>query len=83
MRGVSTRPVRVRAVRERPPPPPGVVAPFPAPVDWWAGELLAWRWVDQGEGLWTGLVRYRREGLLHEHWVSGELLSTDLAADSP
>lgn len=48
--------------------------PFPVPVDWWSGELLAWRWVDQVEGLWTGLVRYRREGLLHEHWVSGELL---------
>lgn len=70
----ASRPVRVRAVLERPPPPPGVVAPFPAPVDWWAGELLAWRWVDQAEGLWTGLVRYRREGLLYEHWVSGELL---------
>lgn len=41
----------------------------------WPGQLLAWRWVDQGRGSWTGLVRYRGpQGLQYEGWFAGELL---------
>jgi hypothetical protein len=69
------RPCRVQAVIERPAPVPWVgVVPFPEPVDYWSGTLLAWRWLDPGAGLWTGLVQYRRDGLTYLHWVSGELL---------
>lgn len=67
-------PVRVQAVIERAPAPPGCVPPLPEQARWWPGTLLSWRWVDQSQQTWTGLVRYRREGLLHEHWISGELL---------
>lgn len=48
---------------------------MPEKADTWPGSLLAWRWVDQAAGLWTGLVRYRREGLMHEHWIAGDLLN--------
>ena len=74
--GVTThRAVRVRAVIERPPAAPGCVPPFPVSADWWTGTLLAWRWVDRGERTWTAFVRYRREGLLYQHWVSGEIIA--------
>jgi hypothetical protein len=67
--------VRVRAVIERPAKPPWIAElPFPAPMTWWPGNLLGWRWIDRRERTWTALVRYRREGLMYEHWVSGELL---------
>jgi hypothetical protein len=68
------RTVRVKAVIERPLPPPGIVAPFPERAEWWSGVLLSWRWVDKAQRTWTCLVRYQREGLLYEHWISGELL---------
>ena len=69
-------PVRVEAVIERPLPLPWVVAelPFPERVESWPGMLLAGRWLDKYAGLWTGLVRYEREGLLYEHWMSGDLI---------
>ena len=70
------RPVLVVAVLERPPAPPWVgTVPFPERAESWPGWLLGWRWVDQAAGTWTGLVRYRREGLLYEHWIAGELLT--------
>jgi hypothetical protein len=40
-----------------------------------AGTLLSWRWLDQTAGLWVGIVRYQRDGLLYEHAVNGELLN--------
>ncbi len=49
---------------------------MPEKTDTWPGTLVAWRWIDDDAGLWTGLVRYRREGLMHEHWIAGELNST-------
>lgn len=68
-------PVIVQATIERPPAPPWVgQVPYPERVETWDGTLIAWRWIDQTAGTWTGLVRYAREGLLYEHWVSGELL---------
>ena len=67
----------IQATIERPPAPPWVgQVPYPERVDAWAGQLIAWRWTDQPTGAWTGLVRYTREGLLYEHWVSGELLAS-------
>ena len=76
-------PVHVEAVIERPPPLPWVVAelPFPERVDYWPGTLLAARWLDKAAGVWTGLVRYERDGLLYEHWLPGDLITpTDEAA---
>ena len=69
--------VRVEAVIERPAPLPWVLAELacPEPVAFWPGMLLAGRWIDRDAHLWTGLVRYEREGLLYEHWVHGDLIS--------
>ena len=79
---MSARPVRVEAIIERPPPLPWVGdLPPHEPVAWWPGTLRSWRWLDKDAGLWVGIVRYRREGLLYEHAVNGELL-TVLADDS-
>ena len=70
------RSVRVAAVIERPPALPWVRdLPAHEPADSWPGTLLSWRWVDQDAGLWVGLVRYRRDGLMYEHSISGELLT--------
>jgi hypothetical protein len=76
------RPVRVQAVIERPPAPPWCEVPFPERVAEWHGWLLAWRWTDATRTSWTGLVRYQRDGLGYEHWVSGELLTVEPAAES-
>ena len=74
MTGV-TLPVRVLAVIERPQASPWIgELPFAERAEWWPGVLLSWRWLDKREGLWTALVRYHREGLTYEHWLSGELL---------
>lgn len=77
---LTPRSVRVEAVIERPPSPPWCQAPPAERTDWWEGTLLAWRWTDATRTAWTGLVRYSREGLLYEHWVSGELLTVEPAA---
>ena len=38
----------------------------------WKGTLLAWRWIDEPEGNWTGLVRYQGpRGLQYEQWIPG------------
>ncbi|MBK9741173.1 MAG: hypothetical protein IPO93_17170 [Actinobacteria bacterium] len=77
-----TIPVRVQAVIERPPAPPWIgELPFAERAEWWPGVLLAWRWLDRREGLWTALVRYHREGLTYEHWLSGELLDVGPARE--
>lgn len=47
---------------------------FPERVEWWQGTLLSWRWTDRENGLWTGVVRYTRDGLNYEHAVSSELI---------
>jgi len=39
--------------------------------------MLAWRWVDREKRMWTALVRYQRDGLVHEHWVNGDLLDVE------
>lgn len=39
--------------------------------------MLAWRWLDKEQGTWSALVRYSRDGLSHEHWMSGELLDAE------
>ena len=49
--------------------------PVPQPVERWPGTLHSWRWLDKAAGLWVGIVRYRRDGLLYEHAVKGELLT--------
>lgn len=70
------RSVRVEAIIERPPPLPWVGSlPVPEPVESWPGTLLSWRWLDKAAGLWVGIVRYRRDGLIYEHAVNGELLT--------
>jgi hypothetical protein len=51
-----------------------MVLPFPERADWWPGVLLSWRWVDRAQRTWTALVRYQRDGLQYEHWVSGEIV---------
>ena len=71
------RSVRVQAVIARAPAPPGCTAPFPLETHWWPGTLLAWRWIDRERRAWTALVRYQRDGLMHEHWVNGDLLDVD------
>ena len=69
------RSVLVEAIIERPPPLPWVGdLPVPEPVASWPGTLLSWRWLDKDAGLWVAVVRYRRDGLLYEHAVNGELL---------
>lgn len=73
---LEARPVRVRALIERPPPAPGCTVPFAERVEWWDGRMLAWRWVDRDQRLWTALVEYSREGLLYHHWLSGDLVET-------
>jgi hypothetical protein len=71
-----SRSVRVEAVIERPPPLPWVGdLPVPLPVESWPGTLLSWRWLDKDAGVWVGIVRYQRDGLLYEHAVNGELLT--------
>jgi hypothetical protein len=37
---------------------------------------LSERWLDKDAGPWVGIVCYRRDGLLYEHAVDGELLDT-------
>jgi hypothetical protein len=70
------RSVLVEAIIERPPPLPWVCdLPVTESVEWWPGTLLSWRWLDKDAGLWVGIVRYRRDGLLYEHAVNGELLT--------
>jgi hypothetical protein len=70
------RSVLVEAIIERPPPLPWVGdLPVPEPVASWPGTLLSWRWLDKDAGLWVAMVRYRRDGLLYEHAVNGELLT--------
>ncbi len=65
----------MEAVIERPPAPRWIgELPFPVRTDWWPGTLLSWRWVDRERALWSGLVRYLREGPNYEHAVSGELI---------
>ncbi len=73
------RSCRVEAVIERPPALPWVLAdlPCPEPVESWPATMLAWRWIDRSKRTWIGLVRYQREGLLHEHWVHGDLLDVE------
>ena len=69
------RPVTVQALIERPPAPPWIgdlPTPTGAPV--WHGYLLDWRWTNKDDRTWTAQVRYTRDGLTYEHWVSGELL---------
>jgi hypothetical protein len=80
---MKPRRCRVEAVIERPEVPPWIVHPLPPhePADHWPGWLLAWRWTDQGKGLWTGQVQYRRDGLTYEHTVSGELLTVEPDVD--
>jgi hypothetical protein len=51
-------------------------------VESWPGTVLAWRWTDKGQRLWTGLVRYQRDGLNYEHAVSGELLDVEPDVDT-
>ncbi len=55
------------AVIARAPAPLGCAAPFPVETNWWPGTLLAWRWIDREWRTWTALVRYQRDGLMHEH----------------
>lgn len=72
----ASRSVRVEAVIDRPPPLPWVGdLPLREPVASWPGTLLSWRWLDKDAGLWVGMVRYRRDGLMYEHAVNGELLT--------
>jgi hypothetical protein len=72
---MAPRRVHIQPVIERAPPPPWVgELPFPETAPWWTGTLLSWRWTDRAAGLWTGLVRYQRDGLNYEHAISGELL---------
>jgi hypothetical protein len=71
------RSVRVQAVIARAPAAPGCTAPFPVKTDWWPGTLLASRWVNREKRAWTALVRYQRDGLMHEHWVNGDLLDEE------
>lgn len=73
--------MRVQAVIERPPAPPWIgELPFPTHAQWWPGRMLAWRWVDKKQGTWTALVRYTRDGLSYEHWLSGDLLDVEVDA---
>ena len=78
VRGVLSRACRVEAVIERPPAPPWVgELPVPEAAAWWPGRLRAWRWIDREKRVRTGLVTYCRDGLLYEHWVSGELIQVE------
>jgi len=68
--------VLVEAVLERPKPPPWVCDLEPVEkVPCWHGWLQSWRWIDQDARIWTGVVRYNREGLNYEHAVSGALIT--------
>ena len=70
--------VRVEAIIERPRAPPWIGdSPFSEPVESWPDTILDWRWFDRGEGTWTALVQYRRDGLTYLHWVSGGLLDVE------
>ena len=72
----APRSVLVEAIIERPPPLPWVGdLPVTQPETAWPGTLLSWRWLDKDAGLWVGMVRYRRDGLMYEHAVNGELLT--------
>jgi len=65
----------VQAGIERPPAAPWIgELPFPQKTDGWEAQPLALRWIDQSQGLRTGLVRYRRDRLTYGHAVSGELI---------
>lgn len=81
---VQPRPCRVRVTIERPKPAPWISAelPYPERVDWWPGWLLSRRWVDREDGLWTGLVRYSRNGWVYEHSVAGDLIEVGSTARS-
>lgn len=70
------RSVRVEVAIESPPRLPWVCnLPVVEPVSSWRGTLLSWCWLDDDAGLWDGIVRYRRDGLLDEHRVNGALLT--------
>ena len=74
----------MRAVIERPPKPPWLVAdlPFPERVDWWQGWLVSWRWIDREVGTWCGVVRYNRDGLDYLHNVHGDLIEVEPTDES-
>lgn len=48
----------------------------------WEGTLLAWRWIDEPEGNWTGLVRYQGpRGLQYEQWIPGAAVTRSYAPE--
>lgn len=53
------------------------------PMESWPGTMLSRRWLDKAVRLWAGIVRYRRDGLMYEHAVNGELLTMLAAEDDP
>lgn len=78
---MQPRPCRVRAVVERPKPPPWILAeePYTEPTDWWPGTLLPWRWIDRKTGLWSGVVHYSHDGLSYLCDVRCERRTTTFA----
>ena len=63
------RRVRVRIHATRPAAAPGCTLPPASTSGWVPASLIASRSDDAGD--WTGLVRYTRDGLVHEHWMTG------------